>query len=577
MIIKYSSISSNFLWILRGLIFTVSLYIIWTSRSILIEWELLILKSNPIWFYLLLDPKGLLLSAVVLFISANVLQFASFYIREEPFLKRFIILVLLFVLSINLLIFLPHFMILLLGWDGLGITSFALVIYYQSSTSLGAGLITALTNRIGDVLILISIALCLHQSHWNILLITLNNYSYLIVIIIILAAITKSAQIPFSRWLPAAIAAPTPVSALVHSSTLVTAGVFLLIRFYPFLSQFHFFNIFLLLIASLTIVIAGLAAQGEADLKKIIALSTLSQLGIIIAAIALNSPHFALFHLMSHALFKALLFLTAGSLIAINNHSQDLRKVGNLFTQIPCLSSCIIVSNIALCAFPFIAGFYSKDIILEIGFFSPINFIIIILFFLGTILTTRYSIRFIILCWLAPNQFSSPSSLKDYDLNSLLPSLTLRLGAIGGGSCFNWLLVLPSIDPILHSSLKHMPLFLIIIGGLIIYFLIINNFAISLAHKFLLNFFVSIWFFTPISSQRLLKPFLSTRLFLNKSLDQGWNEYLGPKGLFFSITALSNLIISSQKTLITSHLILSFFLILPIIIFICWNSLSSKA
>jgi NADH-ubiquinone oxidoreductase chain 5 len=139
------------------------------------------------------------------------------------------------------------------------------------------------------------------------------------------AAITKSAQIPFSRWLPAAMAAPTPVSALVHSSTLVTAGVFLLIRFYPFLHSLKFFNITLLLIAVTTMLIAGLRATTECDIKKIIALSTLSQLGIIITRLGLNLPHLAYFHILTHALFKALLFICAGSFIHTHHHTQDLR------------------------------------------------------------------------------------------------------------------------------------------------------------------------------------------------------------------------------------------------------------
>jgi NADH-ubiquinone oxidoreductase chain 5 len=145
------------------------------------------------------------------------------------------------------------------------------------------------------------------------------------IICITLAAITKSAQIPFSSWLPAAIAAPTPVSALVHSSTLVTAGVFLLIRFYPFLHSHKIFNIMILIVAVSTIFIAGLRATTECDIKKIIALSTLSQLGIIITRIGLNAPILAYFHIITHALFKALLFICAGAFINQHLHSQDLR------------------------------------------------------------------------------------------------------------------------------------------------------------------------------------------------------------------------------------------------------------
>jgi len=149
--------------------------------------------------------------------------------------------------------------------------------------------------------------------------------TYIQVIAITIAAITKRAQIPFSRWLPAAIAAPTPVSALVHSSTLVTAGVFLLIRFYPFLHSIKLFNYILILFGVSTILIAGLRAISECDIKKIIALSTLRQLGIIITSLGLNIPQLAYYHILTHALFKALLFVCAGRFINSHLHSQDLR------------------------------------------------------------------------------------------------------------------------------------------------------------------------------------------------------------------------------------------------------------
>ena len=144
-------------------------------------------------------------------------------------------------------------------------------------------------------------------------------------IAILIAAITKSAQIPFSSWLPAAMAAPTPVSALVHSSTLVTAGVFLLIRFHYFLSTVPIFNVLLLFVAVTTILIAGISATTECDIKKIIALSTLSQLGMIMTSLGLGIPNFALFHIITHAIFKALLFICAGEIIAIHAHAQELR------------------------------------------------------------------------------------------------------------------------------------------------------------------------------------------------------------------------------------------------------------
>jgi len=212
-------------------------------------------------------------------------------------------------------------------------------------------------------------------------------------IILIVAAITKRAQIPFSSWLPAAIAAPTPVSALVHSSTLVTAGVYLLIRFNYLLHNYGLDN-FLLLIGALTIFIAGGSALKELDIKKVIALSTLSQLGVIFFSLGLALPSVAFFHLASHAYFKAILFMSAGRLIHRLNDYQDIRCIGGGNFLIPVRVSIVLVAKISLMGLPFLRGFYSKDLILEIMMMGPFNLIIFLLRMVATAFTVLYSARF---------------------------------------------------------------------------------------------------------------------------------------------------------------------------------------
>jgi len=204
---------------------------------------------------------------------------------------------------------------------------------------------------------------------------------FFFLLIIILAAITKRAQIPFSSWLPAAIAAPTPVSALVHSSTLVTAGVYLLIRFNYYLNFNKYFLFFLLLLGSLTILISGIGANYEIDFKKIIALSTLSQLGLIMRILSLGYIKLAFFHLLTHALFKALLFLCAGIFIHRIINFQDIRISGGFNNQLIIVIIFFNISRLALCGMPFLAGFYSKDIILEFVLISNVNIIIFFFFF----------------------------------------------------------------------------------------------------------------------------------------------------------------------------------------------------
>lgn len=211
----------------------------------------------------------------------------------------------------------------------------------------------------------------------------------LILLFILVAAITKRAQIPFSAWLPAAIAAPTPVSALVHSSTLVTAGVYLLIRFNYIMGVRNF----LFCIGTFTIFMSGAGANFETDLKKIIALSTLSQLGLIIISLGLGLYEYAFFHLLTHAIFKSLLFLCAGVFIHSMGDTQDIRLLGGLSISFPVTSLYIIISSMALCGFPFLSGFYSKDILLELYFLGGPNLFILMLIFFSTIFTLTYRVR----------------------------------------------------------------------------------------------------------------------------------------------------------------------------------------
>ena len=348
------------------------------------EWELLSLHSVSIVITFLFDWIRLLFISFVLMISGLVIFYSKEYIAEDKFIDRFILLILMFVISIILLILRPNLISILLGWDGLGLISYCLVIYFQNNKSYNAGILTALSNRIGDVALLIAIAWILNFGGWNYLFyVEFIKFNILIKIVgrfIILAAITKSAQIPFSSWLPAAIAAPTPVSALVHSSTLVTAGVYLLIRFNYLLFN-NLLGQFLLLIAGLTIFISGLGANFEFDLKKIIALSTLSQLGLIIIILSMGFYKLAFFHLLTHAIFKALLFICAGSIIHNILNSQDIRSIGGLCLNIPVTRSFFNIANLALCGIPFLAGFYSKDIILEIVTLSYINHYVFFFFF----------------------------------------------------------------------------------------------------------------------------------------------------------------------------------------------------
>ena len=311
--------------------------------------------------------------------------------------SRFHLLVILFVASMFLLILRPNLVTLILGWDGLGISSFFLVIFYKSNKAYNAGLLTALTNRVGDALILVSLSLILPFRSFTFPIRILGGIrpATLTLGTFIVAAITKSAQVPFSAWLPAAMAAPTPVSALVHSSTLVTAGVYLLFRVLPAVKRAERL-VTIGALGAVTTFMARLSAFLESDLKKIVALSTLRQLGVIILRMALHLPILAFFHLIVHAFFKALLFIATGNVIHNSNDYQDLRRRGGNRLALPFNQSIIVLTKIRLCGVPFFSAFFSKEFILEsLGRAAYTNFIIFLRMWAGVAFTILYSLRFI--------------------------------------------------------------------------------------------------------------------------------------------------------------------------------------
>lgn len=548
---RLHKIANSFLWIIFSLLLFPTIWVVLNNMVVLLEWNLLTIYSTPLLFTIIFDQFGMVFSCAVIIISANVLQFSKVYIEEDKFIDRFTLLVILFVLSINILIFFPHLIILLLGWDGLGIVSFILVIYYQNSKSLGAGIITALTNRIGDVILLLAIAWTLNQGHWNVIHIWQIRDKFLILqfLCITLAAITKSAQIPFSSWLPAAMAAPTPVSALVHSSTLVTAGVFLLIRFYPFLRTCSLFCPSLLIISVCTTIMAGLRATTECDIKKIIALSTLRQLGFMIASLGLGILNLAFFHMVTHAIFKALLFICAGTIIHRFSHSQDLRWIGNSLIQLPTTASCIIMANTALCGFPFMSGFYSKDLIIESSLFFPHNFIVILLIIVAVGLTSFYSTRFILATVWAP--INGPVFISITENKFLIqPIVVLSFISVLSGSLILWSFPINPDTIVLSFYAKTISLISVGLGVLIAW--VLSSSLITLPRSIIyysLTHYAScfMWFLVPLSSQFVIKWPLLISLTLLKLIDQSWLELLGGQETTKIFNTSSNFIMHYQS------------------------------
>nr|YP_009407051.1 NADH dehydrogenase subunit 5 [Typhlatya arfeae]ASA39600.1 NADH dehydrogenase subunit 5 [Typhlatya arfeae] len=536
------------------------LLMIFLDFSYYIEWEIVTLNSCSLEMTLILDWMSMLFFAFVTFISAMVLYYSGGYMFGDVNMVRFIYLVLGFVASMVFLIVSPNLISILLGWDGLGLVSYALVIYYQNEKSAGAGMLTALSNRVGDVAILISIALMFDLGGWGFVFYSDSGYLDQIVglaPLVILAGMTKSAQIPFSAWLPAAMAAPTPVSALVHSSTLVTAGVYLLIRFSPALGGWGQNALFVL--AGLTMFMAGLGANFETDLKKIIALSTLSQLGVMMYILSMGYYKLAFFHLLTHALFKALLFMCAGSVIHSVGGTQDIRAMGGLIYVMPLSISSMNLANLALCGTPFLAGFYSKDLILEVAFSSLLNEFCFWLLVLATGLTVCYTFRLIFYSVSGDYNLAGLSCVSDEDEIMTSPMICLGLGAVGGGAFLSWL-IFPSPWMIcLPFILKSLALLVSFVGGLVGYFLNLMSESYrlnSVSNYKIVLFAGSMWFMPFLSTYGVSKFLLKVSQFYHQSGDSGWLEYYGAQGAYSGFEASSKYLQLAQDNSVKVYMVL---------------------
>lgn len=544
------------LLIFSGVFIIIGFNLLKNDYRIIFEWIFFNWNSISIRYIIYVDWISIFFVFVVFFISSIVVLYRSVYIGDYNYSSiRFLFLVLLFVFRILLMILRPNIIRIILGWDGLGLVSYCLVIYYSSLKRYLAGIITCLINRLGDIGLLISVGWIFNYGSWNFIF-YLHLYSESIFWLIIISSFTRSAQIPFSSWLPAAIAAPTPVSSLVHSSTLVTAGVYLLIRFFNYII---FLNNLFLFISVITIIISSFCANYEFDLKRIIALSTLSQLGLIIRCLFIGLVDIAFFHLLSHAIFKSLLFLCSGIIIHLIGGCQDIRIIGSICLVIPLTCCCFNISNMALCGIPFLSGFYSKDIIVERSAFSGINLIIFIIFYFGLGLTALYRIRLLYYRILSKFNYLSFLSLGD-DISYIKYSIIfLSFFSITFGCIFIWIVNLDILYLIFPLDLKLITILIVIVGLYIGYEL---NFIKNLMFTkyYILN--GSIWFIYRYSYTVFNYNY---KYGLQLNIDIFWGEYFGGLGISYYFMKLSNYIqfysLNSLKVFLITIIIWGIFLV----------------
>nr|YP_009346426.1 NADH dehydrogenase subunit 5 [Longidorus vineacola]AOT84237.1 NADH dehydrogenase subunit 5 [Longidorus vineacola] len=373
----------------------------------------------------LFNSDSSLFFVLLMLVSISVFIWGRYYMLGTVSVGLFFISLTLFVLSMLVLVLSESVLGVFVGWEGLGVTSFLLIIFYQNWMSVGGGLLTLLTNRIGDAVLMLTLSCWLLLSSFSLL----STGSAIALGGLLLLSFTKSAQWPFSGWLPAAMAAPTPVSALVHSSTLVTAGIWLLVRFLPYsLGGVSVILVF----GSVTLIMASLAAMMESDLKKVVALSTLSQLGLMLLALFLGNKAISLFHLVAHALAKANLFLVVGVVLHTSYSQQNSRELSS--PSMGTLSLSFIVSILSLSGIGFLSGMVSKEEILKAQISLASNVYALVLMFSVVLLTLAYCLKLYVNLVQGSGSVTTPMFSSSL---SVFPSLVLSTSTVLFGSFYS--------------------------------------------------------------------------------------------------------------------------------------------
>ncbi len=341
------------------------------------------IKSNTInenWG-LFIDGLNLSMILIITFISALVHLYSLEYMKEEKDAMRFFCYLNFFTFAMLFLVSAPNLLQLFCGWEGVGLASYLLIgFWYKNASPAYSSMKAFVINRIGDAALIIAMALILMHFHTLNILDIIHDSQYIvsspiidsICILLLIGAMGKSGQILLHVWLPDAMAAPTPVSALLHAATMVTAGVYLLIRFSTLIVHSPMAEFLTISVGAITCIFAGIVGLTQNDIKKIIAYSTCSQLGMMFMACGAGAYTIAFFHLFTHAFFKALLFLGAGVVIHAMSNEQDITKMGNLRKLEPFSYYCMLIGTLSLTGAPLFAGYYSKDFIMEAIFDSQV-------------------------------------------------------------------------------------------------------------------------------------------------------------------------------------------------------------